>query len=210
MKIVLVYSGGMDSTVLLYHLLSGGHEVKAISFDYGQRHRKEIDAARAICALQGIEHRIADLSSIGPRFLYGSSQTDPSVPVPSGHYQEESMKATVVPARNTIMASIAAGWAIALKFDSIALAIHAGDHAIYPDCRLEWLDAMRRLFRYFDWEQISIDAPFVGLTKRQIAERGQELDVPFHLTWTCYAGKAIPCGVCGSCIERAEALEGIC
>ena len=143
MKTVLIYSGGLDSTVLLYELLAQGDDVAALSVDYGQRHRREIDAAQSIAASLGVEHRVADLSGIRG-LLAGSSQTSDDVDVPEGHYAEESMKATVVPNRNMIMLSLAVGWAISRKADRVAYAAHGGDHAIYPDCRAEFVDALAR------------------------------------------------------------------
>ena len=124
----------MDSTTLLYHLLAQGHEVKALCFDYGQRHKKELDCAEAIAKKCGIEIRRIDLSSVR-QLLGGSSQTDRTVDVPIGHYAEETMKKTVVPNRNMMMLSIAGAWAVSLKFDAVMYGAHAGDHTIYPDCR---------------------------------------------------------------------------
>src|SRR5687767_1696679 len=141
MKTVAIFSGGLDSTVLLYDLVAAGDQVLALSIDYGQRHRKELDHARAIAAGLGLEHRIADLRGITP-LLGGSSQTSDHVPVPYGHYAEETMKLTVVPNRNMIMLAVAGGWAIAEKADRLAYGAHSGDHTIYPDCRPEFAAAM--------------------------------------------------------------------
>lgn len=207
MKLVLVYSGGLDSTTLLYWLRASGDEIHAISFDYGQRHRRELLAALAITTQLGIEHRIVNLSAIGRELLRGSSQTDDSVAVPHGHYAEETMKLTVVPGRNLIMASIALGWAASLKVDGIALGIHAGDHAIYPDCRVEWHAALEQIARINDWHSLSVEAPFLDKSKIDIAKLALKLGVPIEQTWTCYEGGMEPCGKCGSCVERNEALD---
>src|SRR5262245_19263220 len=142
MTCVLVYSGGLDSTTLLYHLQARGDTVRCLSIDYGQRHRRELEAARTICEHIGVEHRLADLRSITP-LLGGSALTD-AVAVPHGHYAEESMKLTVVPNRNMILLSLAIAWSVSLKYDAVAYAAHAGDHTIYPDCRPAFVEAMER------------------------------------------------------------------
>jgi len=210
MKIVIIYSGGLDSTVLLYELRQQGHTLKALSVDYGQRHRRELGSAASICAALGIEHRIADLRSITP-LLAGSSLTSIEVAVPEGHYAEDNMKATVVPNRNMIMLAVAAGWAISQKADAVAFAAHCGDHAIYPDCRTEFADAIGQAIQLADWHAVILMRPFVNLTKADIAKRGAELGVPFAQTWSCYKGGVIHCGVCGTCVERREAfyLSGV-
>lgn len=209
-KTVLIYSGGLDSTVALYLLKSQGYEVKALSVDYGQRHKKEIEFAKYHCRKLGIEHQVADLTSI-THLLAGSSQTSPDVAVPDGHYAEESMKLTIVPNRNMIMLSVAIGWAVSQKADSVAYAAHAGDHAIYPDCRPEFAEAMNEAAQLADWHQVSLLRPFVQWSKADIAAEGQRLGVEFELTWSCYKGGLSHCGTCGTCVERREAfaLAGI-
>ena len=206
MKIVIVYYRGLDSTVLLYHLREAGHDLHALSIDYGQRHSCELDHATAICAELGIPHPTADLSAIQP-LLAGSSLTSPEIEVAEGHYSEESMKSTVVPNRNMIFLSVATGHALSIKADQIAYAAHSGDHAIYPDCRNEFADAMATAIRLADWEQIELIRPFVDWTKADIVRRGAELGVPFAQTWSCYKGGDLHCGRCGTCIERREAFD---
>ncbi|MDI1320365.1 MAG: 7-cyano-7-deazaguanine synthase QueC [bacterium] len=206
MKTVVIFSGGMDSTVLVYDLLACGDTVKVLSVDYGQRHSKEIECAKRIAVDLGIEHRVADLRGISS-LLAGSSLTSPDVAVPDGHYAEENMKATVVPNRNMIMLSIAAGWAISLRFDAVAFGAHGGDHAIYPDCRSVFADAVDAAIRLADWHQVQLIRPFVGLTKTDLAKRGHELHVPFAQTWSCYKGGDLHCGTCGTCVERREAFH---
>lgn len=202
---VLVLSGGLDSTVLLYDLHAVGRTLHALTIDYGQRHRREIDHAAASAARLGIPHRIADLRSLAP--LFGSSSlTDAATPVPHGHYEAETMKATVVPNRNMILLAVAAAWAMSLKAGSVAYAAHGGDHAIYPDCRPEFADALDTAIRLADWHQVRLERPYVGLTKADIVRRGATLNVPFALTWSCYEGRGIHCGRCGTCVERREAF----
>jgi 7-cyano-7-deazaguanine synthase len=205
MKTVLVYSGGMDSTVLLYHLLANGDSVSTLSVDYGQRHRKELIQAAEITTKLGIEHRTVDLTSITGLFS-GSSLTDQTVAIPHGHYEEENMKSTVVPNRNMILLSLATAWAISLKADCVSYAAHAGDHAIYPDCREEFAAALDKTIRLADWQEVYLNRPFVGLTKAEIVKRGAELKVPLEKTWSCYEGGEHHCGRCGTCIERREAF----
>jgi len=205
MKTVLIFSGGLDSTVLLYDLLARGDTVKALSVDYGQRHLRELESAKETSARLGIEHRVADLRAISP-LLAGSSLTSSKVEVPDGHYAEETMKTTVVPNRNMIMLAVAAGWAISLKFDQVAFGAHSGDHTIYPDCRAEFAEAMDKALGLADWHLVRLVRPFVTLTKANIVTRGAELKVPFTKTWSCYKGSTRHCGQCGTCIERREAF----
>lgn len=206
MKVVLIYSGGLDSTVALYYLREQGHEVKALSVDYGQRHSKELDAAQVFCSELEVKHRIADLTSIRG-LLGGSSQTSNNVPVPEGHYAEESMKLTVVPNRNMIMLSVAFGWAISLRFDAVAYAAHNGDHAIYPDCRPAFAEKVAEAAALADWHKVKLLSPFIEKTKADIVALGAELGVPMWDTWSCYKGNALHCGKCGTCVERIEAFE---
>ncbi|MEM7790514.1 MAG: 7-cyano-7-deazaguanine synthase QueC [Verrucomicrobiota bacterium] len=206
MKTVLIYSGGLDSTVLLYHLLATGYEVQTLSVDYGQRHRCELKAAAAISSELGLQFRIADLSAVQP-LLSGSSLTTPEIKVAEGHYTEENMKTTVVPNRNMILLALATGHAISIGAESVAYAAHSGDHAIYPDCRSEFADAMAAAIKLADWNEVELARPFVELTKADIVQRGAELNVPFEKTWSCYKGGKLHCGRCGTCIERREAFD---
>jgi 7-cyano-7-deazaguanine synthase len=206
MKTVAIFSGGLDSTVLLHELRAAGDEVLALSVDYGQRHRVELVHAEQIAGRLGVEWRVADLSSIAP-LLAGSSQTSLVVPVPHGHYTEESMKQTVVPNRNMLMLAVAAGWAISRRADRVAYGAHAGDHAIYPDCRPEFVEAMRQALGLADWHRLDLFCPFMNLTKARIVARGAELGVDFAATWSCYEGGDIHCGRCGTCFERREAFQ---
>ena len=204
-KVVLIYSGGIDSTTLLYSLISEGYLVKALGVDYGQRHRKELDSARAICESLRIEFQIADLSTI--KALFGhSALTDTSVDVPDGAYDVENMKATVVPNRNMLMFAVAISWAIGSGFRTVAYAAHAGDRAVYPDCRHEFVEALAQTAELCDFEPIEILSPFIGMSKAEIVSIGSKLCVPFHLTWSCYKGETLHCGTCGTCQQRAKAF----
>ena len=206
MKTVIVYSGGLDSTVLLYHLRQAGHDLHALSVDYGQRHRCELECAAAIREELDIPQPVANLSALQP-LLAGSSLTSSEIEVAEGHYTEENMKSTVVPNRNMILLSVATGHALSIKAGQIAYAAHSGDHAIYPDCRGEFADAMSNAIRLADWEKVELIRPFVNWTKADIVRRGAELSVPFAKTWSCYKGGDLHCGRCGTCIERREAFD---
>lgn len=204
MRTVLVFSGGLDSTTLLYQLLSQGDEVRCISFDYAQRHAKELAGAFEVCQNLRVTHRIVGMRDLGE--LLGSALGDPKVEVPDGHYTEEAMKLTVVPNRNMIMLSVAIGWAVASKFDQVAYAAHGGDHAIYPDCRPEFVAQIDAAATICDWHSVRVVAPFIALSKGDIVKAGLKLGVPYEKTWTCYKGRYKACGLCGSCVERLEAF----
>lgn len=206
-KIVVIHSGGMDSTVLLYHLRDHGHEVLSLSFNYAQRHLKELGSAAAICHELGVKHQIADLSDVSHLFGGGSALMDYSKPMPDGHYADESMRATVVPNRNMIMLALATGYAIAQKCEAVAYGAHAGDHAIYPDCRESFANAMGHAMGLCDWSPIRLGRPFVTMSKADICRLGYNLGVPLHKTWSCYRGAELHCGTCGTCVERREAFE---
>lgn len=206
MKTILIYSGGMDSTTLLYKLRAEGDYVQALSFNYGQRHKKELKAATKICKKLGVPHKIVDITAV-KNLMDGSALTSGRIKVPEGHYQDETMRATVVPNRNMIFLALAIAQAVFLKFDRVAIAVHAGDHAIYPDCRPAFIKAMCTASKIANYEKIQIHAPFLNITKRGIAKIGRKLDVPYELTWTCYKGLKQPCGKCGACVERKEAFE---
>jgi len=205
MKAVLIYSGGLDSTTLLYAMRHEGHELRCLGIDYGQRHRRELNAGKAICAPLGIEYRIADLSAIRP-FLAGSALTD-DIEVPAGHYTDPSMRQTIVPNRNMIMLSVAIAWAVSLEYEAVAYAAHAGDHTIYPDCRPAFVDAMGLTAGLCDWRPIKLHCPFLEKSKADLVRIGSKLGVPFEKTWSCYQGGEVHCGKCGTCTERREAFQ---
>lgn len=205
--VVVSLSGGLDSTCLLFKMLRDGREPVALTVDYGQRHRREIAAARVIGERAGVDHRVVDLSGLATAgILAGSSQTDQSIAVPEGHYTDESMKLTVVPNRNMLLLACAIAWAVSLKADGVAYAAHAGDHTIYPDCREEFAEAMARAAALCDWHPVALLRPFIGLTKADIVKLGSDLGAPLALTWSCYKGGERHCGKCGTCVERREAF----
>jgi 7-cyano-7-deazaguanine synthase len=205
MKALVLFSGGLDSTVLATQLKAEGAETRLLSIDYGQRHARELKRAEQIAEYLELPHRVLRLPDLGP-LLGGSSLTDEKVELPEGHYAEESMKATVVPNRNMILLALAGGHALSIGFDTIAYAAHAGDHTIYPDCRPEFADAMETALGLADWEKLSLHRPFVHLSKTDLVKKGAKLGAPLHLTWSCYAGREIHCGKCGTCVERKEAF----
>jgi 7-cyano-7-deazaguanine synthase len=201
MKTVLALSGGMDSGTLLFDLHQQGDELHAVTFDYGQRHNREIESSQKLCDHLQVSHQIIQLHQV----FDGSALTGQGE-IPHGHYAEESMKSTVVPNRNMVMISIAASIALQRNCDRVAYCCHAGDHAIYPDCRPEFVGRMHEALQICDWSPVALHAPYVDMTKRDIAQRAKQLNVPLDMTWTCYEGGELPCGKCGSCVERAEAL----
>lgn len=204
MNVVLLHSGGLDSTVLLYQLRREGHGVRCLGVNYGQRHARELAAAQSICKAVGVEHRAVDLGSIAP-LLAGSALTD-DLPVPQSAYDMETMKTTVVPNRNMILISIATAWAVSLTYDAVAYAAHGGDHEIYPDCRPEFAAAMDRVMQLCDWHVVRLRPEFVGKSKADLVRMGHEMGVPFEQTWSCYLGGEAHCGKCGTCVERRGAF----
>lgn len=201
-------SGGLDSTTLLAKYASAGHRLLAVSVDYGQRHGpRELAAARQVAAHYDAEHLVLDLCGVG-RLLTGSALTDPGVDVPSGHYAWSTMAVTVVPNRNAILANLLVGIGIARRASAVALGMHAGDHAVYPDCRPQFLAALQQLVQVANdgYRPPRIEAPFIAMSKTSIAHLGAQLGAPFGLTWSCYRGGEQHCGVCGTCYERREAF----
>ena len=206
MKAVVLFSGGLDSTVLASYLISKGAEVRLLSIDYGQRHAKELAHGETLAKELNLPRKTLSLPGLGD-LLKGSSLTDDSVELPEGHYAEESMKATVVPNRNMILLALAGGYALSSGFDTIAYAAHAGDHFIYPDCRPEFAEAMEKALGLADWKDLNLYRPFVDMTKADLVKLGAELKAPLERTWSCYAGRERHCGKCGTCVERKEAFE---
>lgn len=207
MKTLVICSGGLDSVTLAYKIAKESTLAALVSFDYGQRHKKELDFARRIAENLRVPHSVIDISQIGAQ-LSGSALTD-NVDVPDGHYAEESMKVTVVPNRNAIMLSIAYGIASSRKLDAVAAAFHGGDHFIYPDCRPPFVQSFEIMQKHAleGMGEIALNAPFLKMTKADIVSKGAELNVPFSQTWSCYKGGERHCGRCGTCVERREAFH---
>ena len=205
MKALLIYSGGLDSTTLLYEYRDS--IALAVSFYYGSKHNaREIACAVDNCQALGIKHMVIPLDFMGQYFK--SSLLQSGGKIPEGSYADENMKSTVVPFRNGIMLSIAAGLAESYGLDTIMMANHGGDHAIYPDCRPAFVEAFGKAVEAGTYEGIKLISPYCNITKREIALRGKELGIDYSKTYSCYKGGEKHCGKCGTCVERKEALEG--
>ncbi|NQV99558.1 MAG: 7-cyano-7-deazaguanine synthase QueC [Rhodospirillales bacterium] len=207
MKTIVVCSGGLDSVTLAHKIANEAELLRLVTFDYGQRHKKEIDFARACAERLAVPCDVVDIGAIG-KLLSGSALTD-DVDVPDGHYAEDSMKLTIVPNRNAIMLTIAFGIAAAQKADAVATAVHGGDHFIYPDCRPAFIDAFQAMqSQALDgFADIRLYTPFVSISKSAIVSDGMRYQTPFEATWSCYKGGDIHCGRCGTCVERREAFH---
>ena len=203
-KIIVVYSGGLDSFTLLNEAIRSGKDVSSLSFDYGQKHNKELHFVEKFCAQESIDSKIVDDSSIKELFQ-GSSLTD-EIDIPKGHYEDDSMKSTVVPNRNMILISLALGYAVTKEAEEVWFGAHAGDHAIYPDCRPEFVEKMDAVARIANYSPIAVKAPYIAMSKTEILAIGLNMQLDYGLTWTCYEGKELACGSCGACHERLESF----
>jgi len=201
MKTLLIYSGGLDSTTLLHYLLDRKDEVRCLSFDYDQKHKVELIYAKYWTDKFNVPHEIVSLAGI----FAGSALTGDK-PMPQGHYTDISMRQTVVPNRNMVMLAIAASKAIQSDCDAVAYAAHADDRGVYPDCRQEFVTAMDAVLGLCDWKKLSLITPFLGMTKKEVYKRALELGVRVDKTWSCYEGGETPCGRCGACSSRQEAI----
>lgn len=203
-KSLIILSGGMDSVTLLY---DRKNEIAvAVTFDYGSNHNKrEEEFAKYHCEKLGIEHIIIPLTFIHDYFK--SSLLEGASAIPDGHYEDETMKSTVVPFRNGIMLSVACGLAESRELEKVLIANHFGDHAIYPDCRKGFIDAMSEAMKCGTYKGITIDAPYTTITKTDIAKIGKSLGIDYSKTYSCYKGGEKHCGKCGTCVERKEALR---
>lgn len=201
MNTVSIYSGGLDSTVMLHYLKSIGHKQLAIVFNYGQTHKKEVEYAHRNCRKLGIQ-----IFEVPLKLPYIGVPLMGSGEIPDGYYTDESMKRTVVPNRNAIFISIAWGVALNIHADTVAIAAHIGDHPIYADCRRDFLELLQKALSLGS-KKLELSVPFVRMTKTEIVVMGYGLGVDFTDTWSCYKGKELHCGVCGTCTERREAFE---
>jgi 7-cyano-7-deazaguanine synthase len=205
-KVVVLLSGGMDSVTALYHARADHEIVATLSFHYGSKHNdRELCFAAWHAEHLQVPHFTIPLDFVGRYFASDLLQSGGAIP--KGHYEEETMKQTVVPFRNGIMLSIAAGFAESRGATGLIIAAHAGDHAIYPDCREDFMQAMSAAIQAGTYAALEVLRPFIAFTKAGIARRGMELGVDFARTWSCYEGGAEHCGECGTCVERREAFE---
>lgn len=201
---LVVCSGGVDSVTALYWAKRRYKRVEAITFDYGSNHNKRERAGlRAVCKDSATPLTVVNLP-LGKYFK--SSLLSGADAIPEGHYAADNMKSTVVPFRNGIMLSFAAGFAESNGFDAIVLGNHAGDHTIYPDCRREFIDAISAAIKSGTWAGVKVVSPFCDITKADIVKIGERLGVPYGLTYSCYKGGRKHCGKCGTCVERKEAF----
>lgn len=204
-KVIVLLSGGMDSVTALYHAVENYEVISGLSFDYGAKHNdKEIPFAKWHCERFNIPHQIVEAKFIGD--LFTSSLLIGDEKIPEGHYEDEVMKKTVVPFRNGIMLSIACGYAESIGAAGVLIAAHSGDHAIYPDCRNNFMESMGEAMRLGTYEGIELIAPFIKIDKTEIARIGNSFGLDFAQTWSCYKGHDLHCGLCGTCIERKEAF----
>lgn len=206
-KTLVVCSGGLDSVTLAYQVAAERQLQGLLTFDYGQRHKKEIEFAALAAKRLGVAHRIVDIANLGA--LLSSSLTDSQQAVPEGHYAAENMAATVVPNRNAIMLTIAFGLADSSGADAVGIAVHGGDHFIYPDCRPAFIAAFAKMqaLALGKTPAIELFAPYLHLSKGDIAKQSLLFKVPIHETWSCYQGGEQHCGRCGTCVERLEAVH---
>lgn len=205
MKVIVLCSGGMDSVAAL-HWAAREHTVAAVvSFDYGSKHNaRELPFAAEHARLLGAPHTIIPLDFIARHFTSDLLQTGGAVP--EGHYEDRTMRQTVVPFRNGIMLAAAGGLAESVGAEGLVIAAHSGDHAIYPDCREDFMRAMGDALRLGTYAEVQLLRPFIALSKGEIVREGAQLGVDFGRTWSCYVGGEIHCGKCGTCVERREAF----
>lgn len=206
MKVVVLCSGGMDSVTALFWARQQHAVVGALSFDYGAKHNhREIPFAAKQAKITEVKHTVIPLGFIGETFR--SDLLKSGGEIPEGHYAADNMKSTVVPFRNGIMLAVAGGLAESIGAEGLVIAAHGGDHAIYPDCREDFMKAMGDALRFGSYAGIQLLRPFIVMDKAQIVTEGMRLGVDFTQTWSCYKGGEIHCGKCGTCVERREAFQ---
>ncbi|TFH86662.1 7-cyano-7-deazaguanine synthase QueC [Billgrantia azerbaijanica] len=208
---VVIYSGGMDSFTVLHRARREGLAIHALSFDYGQRHARELEVAARVCQRLGVPHQVVDIRAIHG-LIDASALTDASREMPEGDYGEANLKDTVVPNRNMILLSLAIAKAVNIGAGRVDYGAHGGDHMLYPDCRPEFVERMNAVAGIANFEPVTIHAPYLRSTKAQILAEGLAMGLDYADTWTCYRGEALACGRCGSCRERlaAFAANGAC
>lgn len=204
-KVVVIYSGGMDSYTVLHKAIEEGLTPFALTFDYGQRHVKEIQVAGDVCKALNINHKIIDITAIN-QLIGGSSLTDSSIDVATGVYDNNNMVNTVVPNRNMILLSMAIGYAVSIGAEKVYYGAHSGDHEIYPDCRPIFVEKMNEVAAVANYEPTEIYSPYLTQTKNDILKDGLRMGLDYAKTWTCYNGREKACGQCGSCVERLKAF----
>ena len=202
--IVVIFSGGMESYTLLNRALKNDLQVSAVTFNYGQRHAKEIEYAVSACVELNVPHKVIDITAIN-ELLQGSSLTS-NIDIPEGHYADETMRSTIVPNRNMILLSLAVGYAISIGAEKVFYGAHSGDHAIYPDCRPEFVEKMNNVCAIANYEPVEIVTPYLNYDKGEIVKDGLLMGLDYTKTWSCYNGKDMACGKCGACFERIEAF----
>lgn len=212
-RAVVLLSGGLDSCVAAAIAKSRGFAIHAVSFDYGQRHRRELDSARAVAqALGAASHDVfsIDLGRVG-----GSALTDRAIDVPKGRSESEmgaDIPVTYVPARNTVFLSYGMAVAEVRGAGALFIGANALDYSGYPDCRPEYFEAFERMAnlatkRAVEGHPLRIEAPLLRLTKADIVREGVRLAAPLHLTWSCYSGGEVACGECDSCVLRLKGFR---
>lgn len=201
---VVIYSGGMDSFTVLHKAIRAGMNVYALSFDYGQRHSKELEYAANACKKLAIRHETVDISSASK--LLTSSLLTTEDDIPEADYAEDNMKSTFVPNRNMIMLSLAIGYAVSLKAPAVWYGAHSGDHDIYPDCRPEFVHAMNQVSQIANYDPVTVVAPYLTQSKADILQDGLTMGLDYSETWTCYNGQELACGRCSACRERLQAF----
>lgn len=202
---VVIYSGGMDSFTVLHRALREGRNVHALSFDYGQRHVRELDTAQRVCHALDVPHQVVDIRAIHG-LIDSSALTDATQAMPHGDYASDNLASTAVPNRNMILLSLAIAKAVNIGADRVDYGAHGGDHVLYPDCRPAFVDAMRHAAGLANLAPVEIHAPYLHATKAEILREGLAMGLDYADTWTCYEGGEQACGQCASCRERLEAF----
>ena len=202
MRAVVIFSGGIDSTTLLYMLNNDGYNVIPLTFAYGQKHDKEIECAKKICKRLGLTHTLIQLP-----VLHGSALTDDSDEIPETDYNTDSQRITVIPNRNMVFIAHAVSLAIANDASEVYYGAHKNDETAYPDCTIEFVEAVQSAVYTGNYEKVAVKAPFLGMTKDEIVSLGVQLGISYEDTWSCYKGEALHCGVCGTCRERKKAFK---